>query len=324
MTATPDEHPWSSDALLSKAVVYADKMHGHSADDWEFGFWSALGLELLARAALAHISPTLLADGKDWQSIHYALGGRAIEKKFKPTSIGTARTLDILHRLLPDFRKELHDFAGQHIGRRNAELHSAEEVFAGLRSSLWLPEFYAACEVLLKSMDKGLSDMFPDAQGATEMIASLQDVAAKSVQKDINSHHNVWENSSEKERADAVAQATAWATRQRGHRVECPACGSPGLVIGTAHGTVSTDVDEITIHERQPMLPAEFRCIACKLRIVGFSKLKACGLGDVFTATSSYDVAEYFELYTQEELDRAREEATEEALAGGWDEDYND
>ena len=57
--------PWSEEALFGKALLYIERMESYTADDWQFGFWSALSLELLARAALAHISPVLLADTKN-------------------------------------------------------------------------------------------------------------------------------------------------------------------------------------------------------------------------------------------------------------------
>jgi len=61
-----DNNTWSVDGLLSKAKLFASKMESHSPDEWEFGLWSTLVLELVARAALAHVSPVLLADARNW------------------------------------------------------------------------------------------------------------------------------------------------------------------------------------------------------------------------------------------------------------------
>jgi hypothetical protein len=36
------------------------------------------------------------------------------------------------------------------------------------------------------------------------------------------------------------------------------------------------------------------------------TRLSACGLGDAFTETSVYTAAEFFELYTEEDLEEAR------------------
>ena len=44
------------------------------------------------------------------------------------------------------------------------------------------------------------------------------------------------------------------------------------------------------------MKPEVFGCVACGLRIVGYSKLLAAGLGEPYTATSHYDALDYFEV----------------------------
>lgn len=69
-TVVPGELPaaWSADALYKKAVRYAEKMHACASDSWEHALWSGLCLELLARAALANISPVLLADAQRWST----------------------------------------------------------------------------------------------------------------------------------------------------------------------------------------------------------------------------------------------------------------
>lgn len=58
-------HGWSPEALFNKALLYVGEMEKHAADHWQHRFWASLSIELLARAALAGISPILLADRKD-------------------------------------------------------------------------------------------------------------------------------------------------------------------------------------------------------------------------------------------------------------------
>jgi len=53
------------------------------------------------------------------------------------------------------------------------------------------------------------------------------------------------------------------------------------------------------------MLPSSFECIACGLKIAGFSKLLACRLGNRFTARTISSAAEFFNLHTDEELEEA-------------------
>ena len=306
MLSTVEPNPWSADTLLAKAQLYIEQMDSTVADEWKYGLWSALTLELLARAALANISPVLLADPQNWRNIMHALGNAPTAKKFSPTSIGTKEVLVRLSELLPEFNQEVAGFCGKHVERRNAELHSGEVVFTGVGTAEWLPRFYRAVKILLESMAKELADFVADPERALEMIASLDGAAAKAVDQDIKAHEKVWFNKPVADRDAATLQATAWATRHAGHRVVCPSCASPAILHGRASGPVSTTVGNDEVVQRQTMLPSAFECIACGLKIAGYSKLSACGLGDAFSEMTTYTAAEFFDLYTEDDLEEAR------------------
>jgi hypothetical protein len=307
MSIGTSHHPWSEDGLFSKAILYVEEMEACATDDWKYGFWSALSLELLARAAVAHISPLLLGDKDNWRNLTYALGQEPTVKKFSPTSISTNDVLGRLGELVPAFSEELVGFCRRHIDRRNAELHTGECAFESLQNSEWLPKFYASAKVLLQSMKRGFDDLFSDVAFAEQMVASLGDAAAKAVNQEIQAHATVWLAKSEEERTSLVANSQVWALRQAGHRVPCPACKSTALIDGAASGSVTTEIDfENDVVQRQRMLPSSFACIACGLRISGLSKLSACGLGNAFTARTVYAAAEFFGLHTEDELEEAR------------------
>lgn len=293
--ASKTAHPWSRDALLTKAQRYAQDMLSNPRDDWHFGLTSTFVLELLARATLANIHPTLLADAKDWNNIYYALGHTPTASKFLPRSIDTAVVLSRLRDVLPAFTTELEGFAAQHINRRNEELHAGSTPFDGLPTT-WLANFYLTCSVFLDAAGESLGFLVgaEEAAFAKQLIDASRDQSAKAVSKAIAAHTTVWESKDAGERAKLERQASVWATRQAGHRVKCPACGNDALVAGTPVSAAIRKLDGDLIVETQDYLPSKFECIACQLKITGLSQLTACDLGSTYKSTSTYDAAEYY------------------------------
>lgn len=285
-------------------------MLAHERGDWLFAFWSSLTLELLARGTLAYVSPVLLADPEDWNNIYYALGRTPTASKFSPKSIQTNKVLNRMRQILPEFGKELEDFCALHTGRRNAEVHSAETPFTAIKESEWLPSFYRACDILLKSVDSTLAEFLGEAESlvAEKLIKAAADEAAKAVAGDIAAHQRVWNAKSEVERIKLVAQADLWANRHIGHVVNCPACKSKALLYGEPIAPPVKSIVEDEITEMQAFLPSRFECIACGLRISSLSQLGACGLGDSFKRTSTYDAASYYVVQEEDDEDEGQYE----------------
>jgi len=284
-----------------------------SADKDElFAFWSALLLELLARAALATVSPVLLAAEMNWRNAAYAVGLSTTKRGFSPISASSKDVLLRLSETQPTFTAEHVSFCTTHFDRRNSELHTGEVAFSSLGSSQWLPHFYKVSKVLLAAMNKDLSALFSDSESAEAMIVALDDAAAKAVLQDVNAHKVVWFRKLESERIEATAQAAVWAARQIGHRVRCPSCESTSLLQGSPVGPVKTEVVDFEVYQRQKVVPSIFACNACGLRISGYSKLMACGLGDSYTATTISSAADFFGLFSESDLERARQEGLSE------------
>lgn len=295
--ATKIPHEWSSEALLTKAERYAELMLGQGRDEWQFGFWSALCLEMVLRSAVAKISPVLLADGKDWNNTLFALGTKGFTGKLSPKSVDATEVISRLEALVPGFTREIANFCTLHLQRRNAELHSGSLPFDSLDTSAWLPQFYVACSLLLTSQGSSIDALFgsDESKTAKTLIDAVKDEAAKSVRGTINAHRTVWEEKSSDEREKLSKQAETVSLRVYGHRVKCPACESTALLHGLPGGAEVATYKDGLIVVRQPMLPASFECKACALKIVGYSKLNACGLGGTFTSTSHADPVDYFE-----------------------------
>ena len=144
---------WDAEALYLKAVRYVQHISTYDSDSWEYALWASLSLEFLARAALANVSPALLADtDKSWASLYHALGFTPTEEKFAPRSIAISEVFKRLTATVPDFTKEYESFGIRHTGRRNTELHTGELAFDEVKGSVWQPDFYRTSEILLASM----------------------------------------------------------------------------------------------------------------------------------------------------------------------------
>ena len=163
--ATPDA--WNPEALFNKSLRYAEQMHEKEPNSWEQILWSSLSLELLLRAALANVSPVLIADmsNKDWSHLYVSLGFEPLKERYSPKSIATNEVISRISAIFPEFNNEIESFCTIHTGQRNAELHSGENPFEGLAESAWLPHFYNAVTVLLSTMKCEMKDFFDQQTG---------------------------------------------------------------------------------------------------------------------------------------------------------------
>lgn len=287
---------WSKGNLLNKAISYSQIMSSHSKDSWEYGFWSALVLEMLGRAALSNINPALLADARDWSNLYNALGFTPKASKFVPKSIDISSVFTRLKDTVSEFNSDNESFCILHMARRNSELHSGEVPFISIKNSQWLPSFYQSSEILLNSMGESLDLLIgkDEAVLAKKMILAANDESAKSIAKTINAFKEVWDTKNEPDKNTLIRQASMWAIKQSGHRVTCPSCKSEALVTGEAIAAPIKTIKDDQITEKLEYMPNKFECIACSLKLSGFSHLSACGLGDTYTATFVYDAADYY------------------------------
>lgn len=267
-------------------------------DDDLFPFWASLSLELLARATLAHVSPVLLAEvtEPDGRNLLHALGLTPKIKNFVPKSLQTSDVLTRCEQIVPKFTKDLELFCRGLTNKRNEELHSGSLPFAHLQNHTWLPRFYEAATVFLEFQGKTLSDFVgtEEAKAADKMLTAVADEAAKSVQKLINAHAEVWKNKDQSER-DALTLAAKKAARPwRGHVIDCPACASKALLHGEEIRQQPPVLENDELVVRSLMLPNELVCEGCGLTIKSHNQLYAAGLGSQYTNTATFDPVDFY------------------------------
>jgi len=308
---------WEKDPLWAKAKLYFQNAFNEPREEPTFGLWCSLGLELLGRAALSSISPTLLAEpDRDHKYLLHALGrgSERIPKKSISTSQVFGLCVDLFQEFSPDDLKMCMAL----INRRNEELHSGGAAFSAYPHGQWIAGFYKACESLATILGESLESLFgeDEATVAKEILAEDRNNIKQKVQGRIASHRSVFEVKPEdirqtaKDNAEKEGKKLAYSGH---HRALCPACQCTGTIKGKAFGKERIADEEGYVVVRQPVAPTSFTCLTCGLKLEGYAELEEANLGEYYTHKVSYSPDEYYGLIHPDDLP----EHVEEYLSSG-------
>ncbi|MDM4015980.1 hypothetical protein [Roseiconus lacunae] len=301
---------WEKDPLVAKAKLFFGYAFGVPREDPRFGLYAAMGLELLARGAVASVSPTLLAEPSgDHKHLLYALGRDTTRGSNR--SIGTSRVLQLCQQLFSDFTNEDRSSASALVNRRNDELHSGVSAFSEYTTQEWIAGFYRCCSVLAAVCDEDLESIFGvgEAKIAKETIEKFDRKVLSKVKGTIAAHKKVFASLKKVERDAKIEKAKKESdllAYQNHHRVKCPACGAVATVEGQVFGAVTVMQELEQVVTKQAVMPESFSCVACGLELSGFSELVAADLGDQYTRTIYSSPEEYYGLVNPESLEQIR------------------
>lgn len=291
---------WEREPLFTKAKLFFEKAYDEDKEEPFFGLYCALGLELLARSAVSKVSPTLLAEpDREHQNLLHALNLGSAKTQRK--SIGTVQVLSLCRHLITDFTDSNFKLSKAIINRRNEEVHSGSAAFDEYPTQQWIAGFYECCKILSEFQGESLNSLFgEELQKEAELV--LEEIEEKVIGKaksSIAAHKKVYEHKDDdvkkelKENAEKAGTLSAY----RGyHRVECPACKCTATVFGEPYGKQKVEHTDDKIIVKQSILPTIFNCIACELKLTGYSSLKASGLANHYTRTNKYSPQEYYNL----------------------------
>jgi hypothetical protein len=154
--------PYDHEALWIKAKLFINRAMDideiRSPD--ERSLWAALALELLAKAALAKVSPLLIAEPTE-EGVNLLIASGLIEADARFTSV-RAKTLFL--RCQRAFRPfDLTEAMGI-VNGRNEYLHGGGVGFATLPDSVWWPKFWAQAIILVSALDKDIDEFVGSAR----------------------------------------------------------------------------------------------------------------------------------------------------------------
>jgi len=298
---------WERDPLWAKARLYFERAFEEPRDDPRFGLWCSLGLELLGRAALASVSPTLLAEpDRDHRFLLQALnrGSERIPRK----SISTAQVFILCNTLFDTFSESDFKATMSLVNRRNDELHSGSAAFEQYPPKMWLSGFYRTCRSLATAMGESLETLFgaDEAKIALETLDENKTEVTQRVQNMVAAHRKVFEAKGPDEQKSAAEKAEkdgVLLAAKRHHRVKCPACACTSFIQGEVFGREFVVHEEDEIRVRQAVSPRSFACVVCGLKLQGYAELEAAQLGGQYTRTTSYSPEDYYGLVNPDDID---------------------
>jgi len=201
----------------------------------EQALWASLALELLAKAALARISPILIAEPtEEGTNLLASLGLTKGGEHF--SSVRAKTIFSRCHRAFRPFDlKESSRFTQA----RNEYLHGPGVPFLAIPPEVWWPKFWAQMDILVKSMDREMSDLVgPDREPIVDRhlsqnkknIEDRTEVLIARARQRIAQHRAGTMTTRMVAEWNSAGDLTAWMKYKTPQ--ECPACGLDGVLEG--------------------------------------------------------------------------------------------
>ena len=291
---------WDYDSLYQKARAFVRKGLEHEVPgSAEVPLWCILALELLARATLSRINIALLADPKDDASVLFACG---FQGKRAPRSIPATMVFGRCMVVCKDFSEQDRRRCVKWLNWRNEELHTGSVPFEGLRTGVWLPDFYRICTIFLSRNETDLED-FVGAEHATtakEMVESISDQKKAEANKEVLMKKNAFQTLSVEERLERIKQGSVRAKNsqyyEQSKEIKCPSCEGTAFVFGRlVRSTTPKDSDGELVQD-DVWLPVVLVCYCCSLMIKGHALVSALGFGDQFVTPDVLDPKDYYQI----------------------------
>lgn len=279
------EQLWNKSSMMIQRAIQARHLGDYSG----FQLWAAITLELLGKATLSRIHPSLVVDPTDPKGLLVASGYVThLEYRTIP-----AKTLfERLHTLVnvKRFDKATKDFCMSLAHMRNAELHSGELPFDGIRLETWLPKYWDTCVMLLEFQDQTLENFIgrPEAVAAREIIEDRTAALRKAVESRITKCILEVRSKYRQQIPSVIANQKRFLRSDEQEHVRCPACRAYGIVEGVSvwEGDIEDDLYTPWMQFKTVEYEVEsFECDVCGLVLNTYEEVTLAGLDETFSKT---------------------------------------
>lgn len=292
-------HEWTTETLWNKARAYIERAFQSDRNSEFFPFFASLGLEFLARAALAKVHPALLADPQDGGNIMYAFGFPATDR---PQSVPAKTVYVRLAFLIEDFNEQDKAACLLLADGRNREVHTGVRAFLDFPTGKWLPDYYRVASKIVAYLGHDLSDLFgvEEAEAIRDIIHDVEEKIVKEVRARVGGLKAKIAGLTEAElnarRAEKQPKFIySISTSGVGSfRRACPTCTSYGVLTATPVGSIPPSLKGGDLIAQKILAAKEFTCGVCALELKGTQELRVVDLGDQITVDDEVDPVEYF------------------------------
>ena len=292
---------WDYGSLYQKAKYFVRKGLDHEAPESpEIPLWCILSLELLARATLSRISPALLADPRAENNILYALG---FPGKTVPVSVPANTVFVRCMAVCEKFSKQEYNRCVEWLNWRNEDLHTGRMPFENLKTSIWLPDFFRICSILLEQNETDLDDFVGTSHTsqATTMVESLSQEERAKTHEAVRESREDFQKLEISERLERIKRGAdklqeVLLRHNSGKQIKCPSCEGAAVVVGDLIRSTTPKFEEGELTQDDVWLPKAMGCYCCALKIRGHAGVAALGFGDQFVTKDYLDPKEYFEI----------------------------
>jgi hypothetical protein len=292
---------YDGDALWLKARLFIN----HAMDPGEprtfneRALWASLALELLGKAALARVSPLLIAMPSE--EGHHLLAASGLLPGDGPSLTVAAKT--VFSRCARAFRPFNSTESLQFANNRNQYLHSGAAFFTSLPESAFWPAFWSQAAILILAQGREIAEFVGDDRAAevqAHLARNRQHVQqrAETLIGRARQHLDLVDSGNASERIAAAYRRGGELTAGLSHATEatCPACGADGTIEGeqeTEHEIRYEQVaeDDYEVYVDVSIYADYFSCPRCRLVLDGSELLEAAGIGTVFDVEG--DITDY-------------------------------
>jgi hypothetical protein len=291
--------PYDHEALWVKAQLFInramDDEESRSFD--EQALWAALALELLAKAALARVSPLLVAEPTE-DGVNMLIATGLIKGDARFTSVRAATLFNRCHRAFKPF--SLAD-ATKITAARNEYLHGSGVAFLTIPQQVWWSRFWAQAAILITACDRDIDEFVGSARA--KVVTDHLERNKKYLEDRTETLIERARQRLDQHRAGTLPAKVAAEWRPAfdnsaylEHRTAatCPACGSDGVLEGDT-------VSDTTVSEPGPEDPVAysvvtltvdadyFSCPTCQLVLNGYEFLDQAELPTSFDVEGDVD-----------------------------------